>query len=113
MSHPRCLIVIPTRNRSDLARNAIQSVFAQSDCEVDVLVSDNSTSSSQRGELSEFCQQLSNRRLRYVAPPEPLPMSEHWNWVMREALTLYEASHVTFLTDRMMFKPGALNPLVE
>ena len=29
-------------------------------------------------------------------------MSEHCDWVTREVLTLYEASHVTFLTDRMM-----------
>ena len=113
MGYTGCVIVIPTRNRADLVRNAINSVFAQSDCAVDVLVSDNSTSTKHHTELSQHCLESANRRLRYVVPPEPLPMSPHWDWAVGQALSLYDASHVTFLTDRMMFKPEALKPLLE
>jgi hypothetical protein len=113
MRYTGMLIVIPTRNRADLVPNAISSVFSQPGCEVDVLVSDNSTSAQQRSQLSRYCQQAANPRLRYIAAPEPLPMSEHWDWAMQQALSLYDVSHVCFLTDRMMVKPGALKSLVE
>jgi SAM-dependent methyltransferase len=113
MSYTGTVIVIPTRNRADLVRNAISSVLNQSDCEPYLLVSDNSTLAAQRTELSDYCRQAANGRLRYIVPPEPLPMSEHWDWAMRQALSLYDASHIGFLTDRMMFKPDALKSLVE
>jgi len=112
VSYTRSVIVIPTRNRAAQARNAINSILGQSDCEVNVLVSDNSTSTEQRTELSQHCQQAANGRLRYIVPPEPLPMSQHWDWAMRQALSLYDASHVAFLTDRMMFKPDVLKHLL-
>jgi hypothetical protein len=106
------IIVIPTRNRSDLAINAIRSVLDQPDCEVVLLVSDNSTSLEERTKLSEFCRQLQDKRLQYLTPPEPLPMSRHWDWAMEQALAQSNCSHVGFLTDRMMFKPGVLSSLV-
>src|SRR5438874_8742688 len=87
-------IVIPTRNRADLVRRALGSVLSQSDRDVQVLVSDNSLSSSERATLRQHCQGLDDERLRYIVPPEPLPMSQHWDWAMRQALSLYDASHV-------------------
>jgi len=113
MSYTGAVIVIPTRNRADLARNAIGSVLDQFGCEIDLLVSDNSTLVEQRAELSRYCQQAANRRVRYIVPPEPLPMSQHWDWAMQQALSLYDATHVCFLTDRMMFKPDAVRSLIE
>jgi len=113
MRYHRTVIVIPTRNRSDLAKNAIGSVLDQIGSDVDVLVSDNSTASNQRAELSQYCEQRADARLRYITPPESLPMSPHWDWAMQQALSLYDASHIAFLTDRMMFRPGALGSLIE
>ena len=43
MQYKSLLIVIPTRNRADLAITAINSVINQKNCTVEVLVSDNST----------------------------------------------------------------------
>lgn len=107
------LIVIPTRNRAELAINAIRSVLNQEGCEFSLLVSDNSTSLEEVERLSEFCRQLSDERLRYIRPPEPLAMPEHWEWAMREGLSDDSVSHVTYLTDRMVFKSGALNRLLS
>ncbi len=104
-------IVIPTRNRSDLAINAIRSVLEQPDCEIILLVSDNSTSAEERTKLSEFCRQLQGKHLHYLTPPEPLSMSRHWDWAMGQALARNNCSHVGFLTDRMMFKPEVLSSL--
>ncbi len=113
MSYGGMIVIIPTRNRAELARNALDSVLSQPDYEVQILVSDNSTTCADRAELSRYCQQLASERLRYLTPPEPLPITQHWDWAMQQALSLYDCTHFTFLTDRMMFKPGALKPLIE
>lgn len=52
MSYGGLIVIIPTRDRPDLAQDAIGSVLSQPDCEVQVLVSDNSTTSADRAELS-------------------------------------------------------------
>lgn len=107
------VIIVPTRNRADLARNAVSSVLGQSGCQPYVLVSDNSTSAPDRADLSSYCLQLGDERVRYLTPPEPLPMAKHWDWAMEQALSIYDSSHFAFLTDRMLFKPAALESLVE
>jgi hypothetical protein len=112
VSFNELVVVIPTRNRSDLVRNALNSVLSQSDCEIQVLVSDNSTATDQRADLSRYCQEREDERVRYIVPPRPLPMAQHWDWALRQALSLYGSTHFSFLTDRMMFKPEALRPLL-
>jgi len=42
------VVVIPTRNRADLVPKALDSVLSQAGCEVQILVSDNSTTSADR-----------------------------------------------------------------
>jgi hypothetical protein len=113
MSYQGLVVVTPTRNRADLARNAMGSVLTQSECEVQVLVSDNSTTDAHRADLRHYCQELEDERVQYLAPPEPLPMARHWDWALQKALSLYDASHFTFLSDRMLFKPGALHALIK
>ncbi len=107
------LIIVPTRNRADLAINAICSVLEQDGSHVQVLVSDNSTQVEESRKLAEFCRGLPGDRLSYIQPPEPLPMSRHWNWAIEQALQRSTASHFVYLTDRMIFRPGELHRLVE
>jgi len=110
--NPAAVVVIPTRNRADLVRNAIRSVLNQPNCEVDVLVSDNSNEPAASESLVDFCRELADQRLRYVRPPRPLPMTEHWDWALSRALES-EATHFAFLSDRMMFKPAHLQPVID
>ena len=77
-----------------------------------MLVSDNSTSDSEREMLGRYCAELGDERLRYVRPPESLSMSAHWEWAIEEALRLYSASHFVYLTDRMMFRKGVLKEVL-
>jgi Glycosyl transferase family 2 len=104
------VIVIPTRNRADLAMNAIRSVLQQPGCKVQVIVSDNSTSAEEIAKLSDFCRQADDARLRYVKPEQPLPISEHWEWALGQALS-EESDHFSFLTDRMVFRPQSLSEI--
>src|SRR4051794_10821383 len=104
LSYNGVVVVIPTRNRADLAINAIRSVLTQPGCDVQVLVSDNSTTDEDAGTLIRFCEQLKDERLRYIRPPESMSMSVHWEWAMQQALHLYSANHFSYLTDRMIFR---------
>lgn len=108
------VVVIPTRNRAELAANAIRSALAQDGRALaGVLVSDNSNDEAEAARLRAFCEALGDARVTYVRPPESLPMSPHWDWAAGRALELYGASHVTFLTDRMILRGGALEKLAS
>ncbi len=103
---------VPTRNRAALASSAIRSVLDHPDCPVKVLVSDNSTDMVERDTLARFCEQRGDERVHYIRPPMPLAASPHWNWVVEQALS-NDVNHVTFLTDRMIFKPHELKTVYE
>ena len=106
-------VVIPTRNRADLAPRAIQSVLTQADPNVRLIVSDNSTSSHDRASLETYCEGLNESRLTYLQPPESMPMAEHWDWALQQAMQEKEVSHFSYLTDRMMFRPNSLKTIID
>jgi hypothetical protein len=105
----RLAVVVPTRNRADLALRAARSVRAQDPAQA-VLVSDNSTDEREREALRAGCEGL-GEQVSHLHPPEPLPMAAHWEWARRQALHDDEVTHVTYLTDRMVLLPGALAAL--
>jgi hypothetical protein len=107
-SENNAVVVVPTRNRASIAMNAIRSVLDQHVDGVQVMVSDNSTAETDREQLADFCTQLNDPRLRYFRPPQSLSMTDHWEWAIEQALGSYQASHFTYLTDRMMFKTGSV-----
>jgi hypothetical protein len=106
---PTLAVVVPTRNRADLALRAARSVLAQDPAQA-VLVSDNSTDEREREALQTGCQGL-GEAVSHVRPPEPLPMAAHWEWARRQAFEDGNVTHVTYLTDRMVLLPGALTAL--
>lgn len=106
-------IVVPTRNRADLAANAISSILASRRPDVSVIVSDNSSDERQKQELSAFCVSRREANLAYLTPPEPMSMTRHWDWAVTRAMTQKEASHISILTDRMCFLPGGLAGVVN
>lgn len=112
-SYSGAVVVVPTRNRAQLAMNAVRSVLDQPVDDVRILVSDNSTAERDREELASFCASLGDPRLRYVRPPQSLAMPAHWNWVIEYALSEYNAAHFTYLTDRMMFRAAGLKEILD
>ncbi len=53
-SYQGIVVVVPTRNRAQLAMNAVRSVLEQPVENVAVMISDNSTLESERDELSRL-----------------------------------------------------------
>jgi glycosyltransferase involved in cell wall biosynthesis len=114
MDDKKIVVVVPTRNRADLAINAINSVLTQEGvAAADIIVSDNSTESADVAKLSEFCRNLNNPLVHYIRPPKPLPMSDHWSWAMDKALSISQANYVTYLTDRIVLRPHSLKDLTH
>jgi hypothetical protein len=107
------LVIIPTRNRASLAINAIRSVLNQPDRAIRILVSDNSTDPEATSRLAQFCHQCEDPRLDYMATPAPMPMTQHWEWAIQQALQRYDASHFIYLTDRMILKSSELGNIIR
>jgi hypothetical protein len=107
-------VVVPTRNRWELAATAVRSVVGQGVPNVFVLVSDNSTTASDAQALEALCREEFDRYdVLYVRPPGSLAMSSHWQWALHQALERTLANHVLYLTDRMLLKPGAVAKVAQ
>lgn len=105
----RLTVLMPTRNRADLARRGIASVLAAGTRLVTLVVSDNSSDPAEARALESYCRSIDDARLHYVRPPGSMPMAEHWAWALDVALGKSDATHVTVLQDRMQFLPGAID----
>ncbi|MEA2827456.1 MAG: hypothetical protein QOG43_1895 [Actinomycetota bacterium] len=105
----RLAIVVPTRNRADLAIRAVESVLAQRTPAIEIVVSDNSSDPVERDRLAAGLP----AGVAILTPPGDLAMTDHWNWALDRAEELLRPTHVTFLTDRMVYKRGVLAPLVR
>src|SRR5215212_8115654 len=105
-------VLVPTRNRAELAPTTIESALADCDPRVRVLVSDNSTDPEQAARLRGWCEERPEAPVRYVRPPSPLPMSPHWQWALERVLESPAVTHVMCLTDRLVMRPQALPELL-
>src|SRR5688572_30739085 len=104
------LVVVPTRNRAELASAAVDSILALGRTDVRLLVSDNSTDEAEIDRLTQHC---AERKVERVRPPAPLAMPDHWEWAMERALDRRTNSHVTFQTDRQVVFPAQMSGLVR
>jgi hypothetical protein len=105
----RLAIVIPTRNRSDLCLAAIESVNRQRHPSVQLVVSENSGPGDVRSNLLRALP----RDVEILLPDSELAMTDHWEWALRETERRFNPTHISFLTDRMVFRDGALRSLLR
>lgn len=99
---PLFSVIIPTKNRSYLARYAIQSVLNQTCRDLEVVVVDNDDSEATQAVVHQF----NDPRLRCVRTGD-LSMPDNWDRGFREA----RGEYITVLTDRMALRPWALDHL--
>jgi hypothetical protein len=100
-------LVIPTRNRPELAIALIQSLLAQ-EHPVTIVVSDNSSAEEDVRRLADFCRTTAHPRLLYIRPPETLTMPTHWDWALAQAIARTDSTHFGFQHDRKIFKAGGI-----
>lgn len=107
---PRLRVLIPTRNRAELAVAAALSVLEAGVPHVDVWVSDNSTKPD---ETERLAAELAGTGATIIRPAAPLGMADHWEWGLDRVLEDGRCTHVAVLTDRMVFQPGGLAAAVS
>jgi len=78
---PLFSILIPTRNRADLLRYAIQSVLQQDCDDYELIVSDNDSSDDTHKTVLQF----NSPKIRYVNTGKPLTYSDSWNFAYTQA----------------------------
>src|SRR3954453_9688259 len=74
-------VVIPTYNRADLVRQAVDSVLAQTLGDLEVVVSDNHSTDDTRDVIAAF----DDPRVRYVVPPEHMVLPDSWEFARQQA----------------------------
>ncbi len=102
-SIPLLSVVIPTRNRRDMAAQALKSALLPLPFSYEVILSDNASSDKTPELEGQFPQ------ARYVRRPETLPMAEHWNACIQEA----RGKYIKLLCDDDWLIAGALTREVE
>lgn len=105
MQEPFISVVIPTRNRGHLVRDAIQSVLWQGFEDYELIVSDNCSADGTAAAVAE----AGGSRVRYVRPDRVLSMPDHWEFALGHA----RGRFVTYLCDDDVWVPGALARVAE
>ena len=105
-------LVIPTRNRAELAMAAASGLLAQGGDDLRVVVSDSSPDDEQAGRLSAFCEGLGESRLTHLRAPD-MPMPTHWNWALEQALARNDTTHFSIHYDRKLPKPGQWRHMLD
>lgn len=103
--NPLISIVIPTRNRPEYVRFAIESMARQSHSDFEVIVSDNHVGRPCKAEFDRFA----DNRFRYVVPPTPLNMHDHWEFAVEQAA----GDYVGVLIDKTVLRQSAIGHLVK
>ena len=78
---PRFSVVIPTRDRAHTLRHTLRTCIAQQFDDAEFLVSDNGSDAAARAVVEE----LADRRLQYVHTPQPLAMTDSWEFAIKQA----------------------------
>lgn len=74
-------ILLPTRNRLDLLRYAVESVRQQDDADWEIIISDNASSEDVAG----FIASLRDERIRYFRTGCLVPVTDNWNFALEQS----------------------------
>ena len=96
-------ILLPTRNRLDLLRYAIESVQRQSCKDWEIVVSDNDS----KEDIAGYIAALDDSRIRYVRTSRFVPVTENWN----NALDHSRGDYVVMLGDDDCLLNGYLSEM--
>jgi len=93
-------VIIPTKEREETLKWCLQTVVAQEYENLEIIVSDNCSSSATKKIINE----TKDPRIVYIRPPRRLGMSEHWEWALSHA----SGDWITFLGDDDGLLPDAI-----
>lgn len=91
-------VLLPTRNRLELLRYAVESVRRQDYHDWEIVVSDNDSTE----DIGSYVSGLQDSRIRYVRTPHFVPVTDNWN----HALAQSRGDYVVMLGDDDCLLPG-------
>ena len=101
-------VLLPTRNRLEFLRHAVESVRRQDVAEWEIVISDNDSEE----DIAGFVDELMDERVRYVRTDRFIPVTDNWNNALRHS----RGEYIVMLGDDDALLPGylsALNTVVE
>ncbi len=104
MNKPFFSIVIPTKNRPELLRDAISSVLLQNFNDYELIISDNFNDERTKSVTDEFG---GNSHVRYIRTEHELNIPDHWEFATKKAKGIY----TLILTDRAFLQQGSLRDI--
>jgi glycosyltransferase involved in cell wall biosynthesis len=102
---PLVSVLLPTRNRLEFLRYAIETVRRQDDGEWELVVSDNHS----EDDVAGYVLGMEDERIRYVHTPSFVPVTENWN----NALAHSTGRYVVMLGDDDGLMPGYVGRIRE
>ena len=102
---PLVSVLLPTRNRLEFLRYAIETVLRQDDPDWEIVVSDNSSEEDIAGHVDD----LGDDRVRCVRTPSFVPVTDNWN----NALDYSTGRYVVMLGDDDGLMPGYVRRMRE
>src|SRR5690606_31074340 len=97
---PLFSVVIPTYNRAELLRFAIESVLQQTFDDFEIVISNGGSTDHTRDVVAEF----NDDRIRYFESKERLPVGENY----QNGLNHASGEFITFLSDDDAYTPNLL-----
>jgi glycosyltransferase involved in cell wall biosynthesis len=97
---PRFSVLLPSRNRLELLKCALDSILSQRFSDFEVIVSDNCSGT----DYAPFILSLGDARVRLVRTAIPLPVTANWNHALQHA----RGQYILMLGDDDALAPGCL-----
>ena len=98
-------VLIPTRNRLEYLRHAVESVLRQDYTDWELIISDNSSDEDIPGYLNE----IANPRIKYFRTSEFIPVTDNWN----NALAHSSGDYILMLGDDDGLLPGYFSTILR
>lgn len=107
---PKVSILIPTYNRADYLRDAMQSAVAQTERDTEIIVLDDASPDHTAQIVMEFAE---DRRIRYIRHPHNIGIAANW----RNGISIAKGQFFCLLHDDDTFEPefveALMPPLLE
>ena len=94
-------VLLPTKNRLEFLRYAVQSVLDQDYADWEIVISDNAS----EDDIGGFVGTINDRRIKYSRSEKPLPVTENWN----RALDSSTGDYIIMLGDDDCLMGGCLS----
>jgi 2-polyprenyl-3-methyl-5-hydroxy-6-metoxy-1,4-benzoquinol methylase len=98
-------VLLPTRNRLEYLRHAVDSVLRQDDPDWEIVISDNDSEE----DIAGYVASLADERVRYARTASFVPVTENWNNALRQSTGAY----FVMLGDDDALLPGYFTAMRE